>query len=97
MVDHTKSTYKMWGIYAVTIFTPIINIYGLGVGISTVKKFWAGRGWGLTPGFWTTWNLIRLVTPIINIYGLGVGISTVKKFWEGRGGDWPPGYELQCI
>jgi hypothetical protein len=28
----------------------IINIYGLGVGISTIKKFTSCRGWGITPG-----------------------------------------------
>jgi hypothetical protein len=27
----------------------IINIYGLRVGISTIKKFTSGRGWGMTP------------------------------------------------
>jgi hypothetical protein len=28
----------------------IINIYGLGVKISTIKKFTSGKGWGMTPG-----------------------------------------------
>jgi hypothetical protein len=32
-----------------TEFALIINIYGLGVGISTIKKFTSGRGWGMTP------------------------------------------------
>jgi hypothetical protein len=27
-----------------------INIYGLGVEISTIKKFTLGRGWGMTLG-----------------------------------------------
>jgi hypothetical protein len=27
----------------------LINIYGLGVGISTIKEFTSGRGWGMTP------------------------------------------------
>ena len=33
------------------LFTLMINIqvYGLGVGISTIKKFTSGRGWGMTP------------------------------------------------
>jgi hypothetical protein len=31
------------------LFTLIINIYGLGVGISTVIKFNSGRVWGMTP------------------------------------------------
>jgi hypothetical protein len=30
-------------------FTLIINIYGLGVGISTIIKFTSGRRWGMTP------------------------------------------------
>jgi hypothetical protein len=30
--------------------TLIINIYGLGVGISTIKKFTSGRGRGMTLG-----------------------------------------------
>ena len=29
--------------------TLIINIYGLRVGISTIKKFTSGRGWDMTP------------------------------------------------
>jgi hypothetical protein len=32
------------------LVTLIINIYGLGVGISTIKKFTSGRGWGMTLG-----------------------------------------------
>jgi hypothetical protein len=28
----------------------IINIYGLGVGIATIKKFTSGSGWDMTPG-----------------------------------------------
>jgi hypothetical protein len=35
--------------YLICLFTLIINIYGLGVGISTIIKFTAGRGWGMTP------------------------------------------------
>jgi hypothetical protein len=31
------------------LVTLIINIYGLGVGISTITKFTSGRGWGMTP------------------------------------------------
>jgi hypothetical protein len=34
----------------ICLFTLIINIYGLGEGISTIKKFTSGRGWGMTPG-----------------------------------------------
>jgi hypothetical protein len=33
----------------ICLFTLIINIYGLGEGISTIKKFTSGRGWGMTP------------------------------------------------
>jgi hypothetical protein len=37
--------------HLICLFTLIINIYGLGVGISTIKKFTSGRGWGMTlPG-----------------------------------------------
>jgi hypothetical protein len=35
--------------HLICLFTLIINIYGLGVGISTLKKFTSGRGWGMTP------------------------------------------------
>ena len=69
----------------ICLFTRIINIYGLGEGISTIKKFTSGRGWGMTPGAWAIRYLICLVTLIINIYGLGMGISTIKKFTSGRG------------
>jgi hypothetical protein len=34
----------------ICLFTLIINIYGLGVGISTIKKFTSGRGWGMALG-----------------------------------------------
>ena len=34
----------------ICLFTLIINIYGLGVGLSTIIKFTSGRGWGMTPG-----------------------------------------------
>ena len=55
------------------------------MGISTIKKFTSGRGWGMTPGTRAIRHLICLVTLIINIYGLGVGISTVKTFTSCRG------------
>ena len=35
--------------HLICLFTLIINIYGLGVGISTIKKLTSGRGWGMTP------------------------------------------------
>ena len=35
--------------HLICLFTLIINIYGLGVEISTIKKFTSGRGWGMTP------------------------------------------------
>jgi hypothetical protein len=34
--------------HLICLFTLIINIYGLGVGISTIKKFTSGMGWGMT-------------------------------------------------
>ena len=34
--------------HLIWLLTLIINIYGLGVGISTIKKFTSGRGWGMT-------------------------------------------------
>jgi hypothetical protein len=35
--------------HLICLFTLIINIYGLRVGISTIKKFTSGRGWSMTP------------------------------------------------
>jgi hypothetical protein len=35
--------------HLICLFTLIINIYGLGVGISTIKKFTSGRRWGYDP------------------------------------------------
>jgi hypothetical protein len=35
--------------HLICLFTLFINIYGLGVVISTTKKFTSGRGWGMTP------------------------------------------------
>jgi hypothetical protein len=65
----------------------IINIYGLGVGISIIKKFTSDRGRGAL----AIRHLICIVTLIINIYGLGEGISTIKKFTSGSGWDMTPG------
>jgi hypothetical protein len=36
--------------HLIYVFTLIINIYGLAVGISTIKKFTSCREWGITPG-----------------------------------------------
>ena len=36
--------------HLICLVTLIINIYGLGVGISTIEKFTSGRGWGMTLG-----------------------------------------------
>jgi hypothetical protein len=33
--------------HLICLFTLIINIYGLEVGISTIKKFTSVRGWGI--------------------------------------------------
>jgi hypothetical protein len=35
--------------HLICLYTLIINIYGLGVGISTIIKFTSGRGCGMTP------------------------------------------------
>jgi hypothetical protein len=35
--------------HLICLFTLIINIYGLGVGISTIKKFTSGSGWSMPP------------------------------------------------
>jgi hypothetical protein len=41
---------RAWAIrFLICLVILIINIYGLGVGISTIKKFTSGRGWGMTP------------------------------------------------
>ena len=67
-------------------------IYGLGVGISTIKKFTSGRGWGMTLGALAIMHLICLVTLIINIYGLGWGSrSHFLKQISQRGGAEPRG------
>ena len=34
--------------HLICLFTLIINIYGLGVGISNIIKLTSGRGWGMT-------------------------------------------------
>ena len=71
--------------HLICLVTLIINIYGLGVGISTIKKFTSGRGWDMTPWGLSYKAFNFQVTLIIKIYGLGVGISTIKKFTSGRG------------
>jgi len=78
-------------VHFICLVTLIINVYGLGVGISTIKKLTSGRGWGMIPGAGAIRHLIYLFTLIINIYGLEVGISTIKKFTLGRGWDMTPG------
>jgi hypothetical protein len=56
------------------------------VGISTIKKFTSGRGWGMTPQG-LTYKAFNLPSYPDHkyIYGLGVGISTIKRFTSGRG------------
>jgi hypothetical protein len=62
------------------------------LGISTIKKFTSGRGWGMTPRDlrYKAFNMPSYPDHIY-IYGLGVGISTIKKFTSGRGCDMIPG------
>ena len=87
-----------WAIrHLICLFTLIINIYGLGVGISTIKMFTSGRGGVWPPRAWAIRHLICIVTLIINIYGLGMGISTIKKFTSGRGGVWPWGLSYKAF
>jgi hypothetical protein len=41
---------RAWAIrHLICLVILIINIYGLRVGISIIKKFTSGRGWGMTP------------------------------------------------
>ena len=54
--------------HLICLVTLIINIYGLGVGISTIKKFTSGRGWGMNLGPELIMHLICLVTLIIYLY-----------------------------
>ena len=84
IIKFQRTKNKLLG-HLICLFTQIINIYGLGVGISTIIKFTSGRGGLWPPGAWAIRHLICLVTLIINIYGLRVGISTIKKFTSGRG------------
>ena len=76
-----------------------MNIYGLGVGISTVSKFSNRRG-GMThrDSPYISFDFYYIV-PYMNIYGLGVGISTVSKFPNRRGWGTPvtsPIFHLIC-
>ena len=72
--------------HLICLFTLIINIYGLGVGISTIKKFTSDRGWGMTPQG-LSYRAFNLPShPDHKYNGLGVGISTIKKFISGRVG-----------
>ena len=51
IIKFQRTKNKLLG-HLICLFTLIINIYGLGVGISTIKKFTSGRGgvwpWGLS-------------------------------------------------
>ena len=48
IIKFQRTKNKLLG-HLICLFTLIINIYGLGVGISTIIKFTSGRGWGMTP------------------------------------------------
>jgi hypothetical protein len=62
-----------------------MNTYGLRVGISTIKKFTSGRGWGMPPRG-LSYKAFNLPThPDHKYIWLRVGISTIKKFTSGRG------------
>jgi hypothetical protein len=69
----------------------------LGVGISTIKKFTSGRGWGMALGL--SYKAFNLPSHSDHkyIYGLGVGISTIKRFTSGRGGVWPWGLSYDAF
>ena len=76
--------------HLICLFTLIINIHGLGVGISTIKKFTSGRWWYMTPcppppGL--SYKAFNLPShPDHKYIWFRVGISTIKKFTSGRGG-----------
>ena len=77
-----------WAIgYLICLVILIINIYGLGVGISTIKKITSVRGWGYDPRglSYKAFNLPSKPDHKYLIYGLGVGISTIIKLTSGRG------------
>ena len=76
IIKFQRTKNKLLG-HLICLFTQIINIHGLGVGISTIIKFTSDRSGVWPHGAWATRHLICLVTLIINIYGLGVGISTI--------------------
>ena len=76
----------------ICLFTLIINIYGLGVGISTIKKFTSGRGWGMTTQG-LSYKVFNLPSHPDNKYILfRVGISvTFLKIDSPAGWGWAPG------
>ena len=61
MGDGDDPGFQLLG-HLICLFTVIINIYGLGVGISTIKKFTSGMGWGMTPRARVIRYLICLVS-----------------------------------
>ena len=76
--------------HLICLFTLIINyIYGLGVGISTIKKFTSGRGWGMIPRgpSYKAFNL-----PSHPIYMVpGWGSRPLKSSPQVGDGVWPRG------
>ena len=70
--DGDDPGYQLLG-HLICLFTLIINMYGLGAGISTIKKFTSGRGgvlpWGLS---YNAFNLPSYPDHKY-IYGLGWG------------------------
>ena len=81
--------------HLICLVTLIINIYGLGVGISTIKKFTSGRGWvwpwGLSynafnlpihPDHKYIWFRVGISVTFFLRFPSGVGLSSRdKKCW----------------
>ena len=62
--------------HLIFLVTLIINIYGLGVGTSTIKKFPSGREWGMTLGPELPYNAFNLPShPDHKYIWFRVGIS----------------------
>ena len=85
----------------ICFIVPCKNIYGLGVGISTMNKFSNMRGWSWPPLTLPIFHFMCCIVTYKNIYGLGVGILIVYKFLNKRGWGWPPGtsrlFHLICF
>ena len=86
IIKFQRTKNKLLG-HLICLFTLIINIYGLGVEISTIIKFTSDRGWGMTPQglSYKAFNLPSHPDHKYIWFRVGISVTFFKRFPSGVG------------